>query len=177
MGTFSKGLLGVIVSFVFVSSAWAGDALLETMGPGDGNGGCDIRLEKIGPRRIKVGDFFSYYIRLENRSGCSLDGLRLKDYLPERVKFERKDPNSSGIASEVEAAGEMGGAVKWTSIELDPWEVKYFELRVHVLGPPNRNLVNEVCLSQYGRENILCDKKVTRVVTGNDFLNETESLL
>ncbi|OFZ19481.1 MAG: hypothetical protein A2X94_09025 [Bdellovibrionales bacterium GWB1_55_8] len=123
---------------------------------------CSLKFEKIGSKEIKVGSFATYFVRLENTSACYFDDLKIVDQLPDRAKFDFAYPE----AKVEEGAGpDFGGEVKWKHIDLEPYETLYFEIRVHVVGPPDRKLINKACLFKDG-EKLECDSVRTKVVEG-----------
>lgn len=131
------------------------------------NRDCVISLEKIGPRQIKVGSFFDYYIRIENRSDCRIRDLELTDILPERTQFESASPRPD---REDIPTPPFGGELEWRNISLSPYEIEIVHVRVHAVGPPDRTLVNKACLEFEGRggEDRVCVRARTEVVTGGE---------
>jgi uncharacterized repeat protein (TIGR01451 family) len=124
---------------------------------------CKVEFEKIGPNEVKVGDFASYFIELENESTCTFRNLRIRDLLPERAQFVSADPEPDHV--DANGGPDFGGRLEWEHILLKPNEHQFYEVRVHVVGPPNRTIVNRACLYS-GDKRLACAEKKTEVTTG-----------
>lgn len=164
----NKTIWGIAILFASVS-------LTAEAGPGDGKGGpgddfkkCELKLEKIGPKEMNVGQLFDYFIRIENKGHCSFEDLDLVDEAPERVKFVSAYPEPRKVTFiDGDEPNEFLDRVKWDVRSIEPRDVKIFHLRVHVVGPPRRTLENKACIRDGWDDRILdCDRLLTEVVTG-----------
>jgi uncharacterized repeat protein (TIGR01451 family) len=144
---------------------YLGDDELITFPQADGVGNpCRLRLEKIGSREIKVGSFATYFIRLENVSQCIFTDIDVTDILPDRTQFVSANPKPDFVHT----PDPFGGTVGWEDISLKPGQVKYLEVQVHVVGPPNRDITNTACVrNKHLGPHKFCKKFESRVVTGS----------
>lgn len=171
----TKWIAGAAAMVTLTTVALATEGTLRDKDKDKGEGGgeeCEVSIEKIAAPEIKVGDFTDFFIRIKNKGNCELDDLEVVDFAPEDVQFDDAHPEPERV---VEGQGNRLERVEWEIDDLDPGETKILHLRVHVLGGPNRTLVNEACVEvddfsatdREHDEDELCDKSFTRVTTGS----------
>jgi hypothetical protein len=103
------------------------------------NGPCQVRFDKEGPTEVREDEEFDYFIQIQELSGCTLTTLRLEDFLPEGVRFNRarpfpdvveRDRNRSTVQTSERDRDRERTDLIWFNQFLAPYSTLIYRIRV-----------------------------------------------